>query len=130
MVGIVANEEGMGEEITFNPECGILGGIPLGPNFGSALNADANFPMSQMFDFYNGGGLDSAFLGFFAEVNPMGDINVSHFAGAFAGCGGFIDISQPTKRVFRRHSDLWRFGGIGKRRKARHRAGRVAEKVY
>ena len=43
--------------------------------------------------------MDSAFLGF-AEVNPMGDINVSHFGGRFAGCGGFIDISQPTKRVF------------------------------
>ncbi len=100
VVGIVANEEGMGEEITLTLECGILGGVPLGgPNFGSALNADANFPMSQMFDFYNGGGLDSAFLGF-AEVNPMGDINVSHFGGRFAGCGGFIDISQPTKRVF------------------------------
>ncbi|MDD7363468.1 MAG: CoA-transferase [Peptoniphilus sp.] len=100
VVGIVANEEGIGEDIVLTLECGMIGGIPLGgPNFGSALNASANMPMSQMFDFYNGGGLDCAFLGF-AEVSPEGDINVSHFGGRFAGCGGFIDISQATKDIY------------------------------
>lgn len=99
-VGLVAAEEGIADDITLTLECGILGGHPLGgANFGSAINADANMPMSQMFDFYNGGGLDVAYLGF-AEVSRRGDINVSHFGGRFAGCGGFIDISQATKKIF------------------------------
>ena len=99
-VGHVAAEEGLSDSITLTLECGIIGGVPLGgANFGSALNAHAVMPMSQQFDFYNAGGLDVAFLGF-AEVNGKGDINVSSFGGRFAGCGGFIDISQATKRIF------------------------------
>lgn len=100
IVGIVANEEGVGDDIILTLEGGLIGGIPLGgANFGSAVNAMAALPMNAQFDFYNGGGLDAAFLGF-AEVNERGDINVSRFGERIAGCGGFIDISQSTPRVF------------------------------
>ena len=100
VVGIVANEEGFGDEIILTLEDGMIGGIPLGgANFGSAVNAMVGLPMNQQFDFYNGGGLDCAFLGF-AEVNSKGDINVSKFGDRIAGCGGFIDISQSTENIY------------------------------
>ncbi len=100
VVGIVANEEGFGQEITLTLEDGMIGGIPLGgANFGAAVNAMVGMPMNQQFDFYNGGGLDCAFLGF-AEVNGKGDINVSKFGDRIAGAGGFIDISQSTRDIY------------------------------
>lgn len=100
VVGLVAEEEGIGDDIVLTLESGILGGIPLGgAHFGSAVNAMAALPMSQMFDFYNGGGLDCAFLGF-AQVDGAANINVSHFGDRIAGCGGFIDISQSTQNIY------------------------------
>ncbi|MDD7363474.1 MAG: CoA-transferase [Peptoniphilus sp.] len=100
IIGTVAHEEGFGEDIILTLEDGMIGGTPLGgADFGSSVNAMASLPMNQQFDFYNGGGLDCAFLGF-AEVSAKGDINVSRFGDRIAGCGGFIDISQATKDIY------------------------------
>jgi len=99
-VASVAAEEGMLEYITLSTEPGVFGGLPAsGHSFGPAYNAHSLLEMNQMFDFYDGGGLDMCFLGA-AQVSPTGDVNVSRMSkDRLTGPGGFIDISQSTMRV-------------------------------
>ncbi|ROR21743.1 propionate CoA-transferase [Comamonas sp. BIGb0124] len=92
-------ERGEGARYYQTIEHGTYGGALLvGMLFGFAQSPTAMIDAPSQFDFYAGGGLDTAFLGF-GELDRFGNVNVSKLGGLTVGPGGFMDIAQNARKV-------------------------------
>ncbi len=95
----VAREQGLAESILTTIEHGQFGGVPAGGlDFGAVYNPEAILETGHMFDFYQGRGVDQAYLGFL-QFDRAGNVNVSKLDDRIIGTGGFIDISQKARKV-------------------------------
>lgn len=100
LVGRVAGDEPIQDLVTFTVDTRVIRGIPLsGIDFEGAVNREAVIDHASSFDFIDGRGLDTVFLGV-AECDRAGNVNESRSGRGLAGCGGAINLTQRTKNVF------------------------------
>ena len=98
-VSNTAADEKVSDMMSLTIELGAFGGIPAqGMDFPAAINPDCIVDHPNMFDFYDGGGLDICFLGA-AQIDQEGNTNVSKFGPKVVGPGGYVNISSSAKKV-------------------------------
>ena len=99
MVSRHTRKNGMLDMVTLTVESGGIGGFPVsGEVFGAMIGASSVYDMANQFDLYDNGGLDICFMGAL-EVDKEGNVNAHRGPGAFAGIGGFANITAKTPTV-------------------------------
>lgn len=94
-----ARKNGMLDQITLTVESGGVGGFPVsGTVFGAMIGASSVIDMSNQFDLYDNGGLNICFMGGL-EVDKDGNVNAHRGPGAYAGIGGFANITAKTPNI-------------------------------
>jgi propionate CoA-transferase len=95
----VLDQAGRLADVDLCIEQGAIGGLPVGGDlFGVSRGPLALLSSTQQFDLFAAGILDVTALGM-AEVDRMGNVNVTRIAGDAVGPGGFVDISQGAARA-------------------------------
>ena len=98
-IGYAAAEEGFGSDLILSSDSGVIGGSPLsGLDMGAAIHPEATLKTADMFNLCCGGALNVCALGM-AEIDGLGNVNVSKFNGRVIGPGGFMDLAQNSKKI-------------------------------
>lgn len=98
-VGEVIAESKKIDDYHLTTDMGSFGGMPAtGLDYAPNYNADAVISSEDMFNFYHGGGLDVAVLGF-GQMDQYGNMNTTKFGEYILGPGGMMDISHGAKKV-------------------------------
>ena len=80
-------------------ETGVFGRVPVyGSLFGAAINPISLYSTCDIFDLYDGGIIDVA-VSELAETDKYGNVNVSKINSRSTGPGGFINITQCSKKI-------------------------------